>query len=119
VDAAAQVPGPAAGSASTIVTTNSNASTAGTMRHGLELGELAAEHGGDHPELLVDVVGIRLGEDGADRGGDHLGRAFGDLGEQVAQEVDSTPLGRSAGHGGLDGLAQAKVRVGDHQLHAR
>ena len=30
-----------------------------------------------------------MGEDGADGGGDHFGRALGDLGEQVAEEVEA------------------------------
>jgi hypothetical protein len=67
--------------------------------------------------LLVDVGGIGLGEDGTDGGGDHLGRALGDLGEQIAEEVDPTALDGRPGHGGLDGLAQAEVGVGDDQLH--
>jgi hypothetical protein len=32
------------------------------------------------------VGGVGLGEDGADSGRDHLGVAFGDLGQNVAQE---------------------------------
>jgi hypothetical protein len=55
--------------------------------HDLEFGELTAQHPGDHVQLFVDMGGIGLGEDGADGGGDHLGRALGDLGEHVAEEV--------------------------------
>jgi hypothetical protein len=39
------------------------------------------------------------------------------LGEHVAQEVDPTALHGGTGHGGLDGLAQAQVSIGDDQLH--
>jgi hypothetical protein len=42
-------------------------------QHGLELGELAAQHPRDHVQLLMDVGGIGLGEDRADGRGDHLG----------------------------------------------
>jgi hypothetical protein len=85
--------------------------------HSLQLGELAAQHPGDHVQLFVDMVGVGLGEDGADGGGDHLGRALGDLGEQVAEEVDPAALDGGAGHGGLDRLSEAEVGVGDDQLH--
>jgi hypothetical protein len=42
-------------------------------QHGLELGELAAEHAGDDVELVLDVGSVRLGEDGPDGRGHHLG----------------------------------------------
>jgi hypothetical protein len=86
-------------------------------QHALELGELSAQHPGDHVQLFVDVAGIRLGEDGANGGGDHLGGALGDLGEHVAEEVDPAALHRGAGHHRGHGLAQAEVGVGDDQLH--
>jgi hypothetical protein len=34
--------------------------------------ELAAQHPGDHVQLLMDMGGVGLGEDRADRRGDHL-----------------------------------------------
>jgi hypothetical protein len=37
-------------------------------QHPLELGELAAQHPGDHVELVVDVGGVGLGEDRSDGG---------------------------------------------------
>jgi hypothetical protein len=52
-----------------------------------------------------------------DGGGDHLGRALGHPGQDVAEEVDPAALDGRTGHGGLDGLAQAQVGVGDDQLH--
>jgi hypothetical protein len=45
----------------------------GVAEHGLQLGELAAQHARDAVELVVDVGCIRLGEDGPDGRGDHLG----------------------------------------------
>jgi hypothetical protein len=39
------------------------------------------------------------------------------LGEHVAQEVDPAALHRGADHHGTDGLPQAEVGIGDHQLH--
>ena len=51
----------------------------------------SAPHGGDDAELLADLGRAWLGEDGPDGRGDHLCRAFGDLGEDVAQEVDVMP----------------------------
>jgi len=73
-------------------------------QHRLDLGQLPAEHGGDHVELLADMDRVGLGEDGADRGGDHLALAFGDAGQDVAHEVDSASLPGHAGQGGLDGV---------------
>jgi hypothetical protein len=78
---------------------------------------IAVPASGDDVELVVDVSGVRLGEDGPDGRGDHLGRALGDLGEDVSEEVDPAALDSRAGHDRLDCLAQAKVGVGDHQLH--
>jgi hypothetical protein len=40
------------------------------------LGELAAQHVGDHVQLLAHMVGVTLGEDRADGGRHHLGRAL-------------------------------------------
>jgi hypothetical protein len=97
---------------------SSGAASRSVAQHRLDLGELAAEHPGNHLELLVDVLGVRLGEDGADGGGDHLGRAFGDLAQDVAQEVDPAPLDARAGQDRLDGRSQPEVGVGDHQLHS-
>ena len=65
----------------------------------------------------MDVGGIRLGEDGPDGCGDHLGCPLGHPGQNVAEEVDPATLDGRAGHGGLDGLAQPEVGVGDDQLH--
>jgi hypothetical protein len=41
--------------------------------HRLHLGELAAEHPGDHVQLLADLDGTGLGEDSADGRSDYLG----------------------------------------------
>jgi hypothetical protein len=65
----------------------------------------------------MDMGGIRLGEDGADGGGDHLSRSLGDLGQDVAKEVDSAGLHRRASHDSVDGLAQTEVGISDDQLH--
>jgi hypothetical protein len=90
----------------------------GVVEHGLDLGQLPAEHAGDDVELLADVLLIGLGEDGADCGGDHLGVAPGDLGQDVAQEVHAAALpGRAEQHGGDRGL-QSGVGVGDDQLNS-
>jgi hypothetical protein len=55
-------------------------------QHRLELGELAAQHPGDHVQLLVNMGSVGLGKDRPDGGGDHLGRPLGDLGEHVTEE---------------------------------
>jgi hypothetical protein len=60
----------------------------GFAEHGLDLGQLLAQHRGDDLELLVHVLGVGLGEDGADRGGGHLLVALGDHRQHVAHEVD-------------------------------
>jgi hypothetical protein len=86
-------------------------------QHALELGGLAAQDPSDHLELLADVGGVGLGEAGADGGGDHLRGALGHAGEYAAEEVDPAALDCRASHHGLDGLAEAEVGVGDHQLH--
>jgi hypothetical protein len=65
----------------------------------------------------MDVGGVGLGEDGADGRGHHLGRALGDLSQDISEEVDPAALDGRAGHDRLDGLAQARVGVGDHHLH--
>jgi hypothetical protein len=59
----------------------------GVAQHGLDLGELAAEHPGDGVELGADAGRARLGEDGAHGGGDHVGVALGHGGGQVAGEM--------------------------------
>ena len=41
--------------------------------------------------------------DSADRRGHHLRGAVGDLGQQVAQEMDATSLSGGSDHHGLDG----------------
>jgi hypothetical protein len=60
---------------------------AGVDQNGDDVGELAAECGGDAVELLANRSGVGLGEDRADRGGDHLGVHAGDAGQDVAHEV--------------------------------
>lgn len=94
----------------------SRSSFFGVAQHGLDSGELSAEHGGDHVELGVDVLGVGLGEDRADRGGEHVGVALGDTGEDVAQEVDAAALPRGAGEHRPDRGLESFVGVGDHQL---
>jgi hypothetical protein len=89
----------------------------GVAEHALQLGELAAEHPRDDVQLLVHMLGIRLSKARADGRGDHLGGALRNLGEHVSEEVDPAALDGGAGHGGLDRLSQAKVGVGDDQLH--
>ena len=80
------------------------------------LGNCRPSMRGDDVELLADVLGVGLGEDRADRGGDHLGRALGDRGQDVAQEVDPAPLPGRADHHRADRGLQPGVGVGDHQL---
>ena len=65
----------------------------------------------------MHMLGVVLGEDGADGRGDHLRGALGDLGQDIAEEVDPAALDGRAGHDRLDGLAQAQVGVGDDELH--
>jgi hypothetical protein len=89
----------------------------GGAHHLLDLRQLPAQHRRDGLELLVDVGSIRLGEDRADRSGDHFSVPAGHLGEHVSQEVDPAALPGRAEHDRTDGLFEAFVGVGDHQLH--
>ena len=59
---------------------------------------------------------VGWGKDGAYRGGDHLALTFGNPGQHVSHEMDPAPLPGHASHGGIDGVHQAAVVVGDHQL---
>ena len=94
-------------------------SGAASSEHLLDGRELAPELVGDRVQLLVHGLGIGLGEDRADRGGHHLLGALWHLGEDVAHEVDATPLPGGADHHGGDGPFEPLVGVGDHQLDAR
>lgn len=90
----------------------------GVAEHLLDLGQLLAQHRGDDLELLGDVLGIGLGEDRADRGGDHLLVALAHDREDVAHEVDPTPLPGCAEeqHGGVlrnSGLARLRAARND------
>ena len=91
-------------------------SSLGAAQHLLDLGQLLAEHRGDHLELLVDVLGVGLGEDRADRRGDHLRVALGHHGEDVAHEVHPAPLPGGPEQHRADRGLQAGVGVGDDQL---
>ncbi len=79
---------------------------------------MAAEHAGDHIELLADMGRVGLSEDGADRRGNHVGVALGDLGEHVAQEMHPAALPGRAEQDGLDRVFEPGVGIGDDQLHA-
>lgn len=49
-------------------------------------------------------------------GGDHLGLALGNLDQDISHDVEPASLPCSAGQSGDDGVHQAAVVVGDHQL---
>jgi hypothetical protein len=59
-----------------------------------------------------------LGEDRAEHRGDHVGVGLGDVGEEVAGEVDPAPLVGGALEGPLQRCDESGVLVGDDQLHA-
>jgi hypothetical protein len=84
--------------------------------HGLDLGELPAEHGCDRLELLVDILGVGVGR-----------RSFGsrrppsrpslwDLAQDVAQEVHAAALDARPSQHRLHRLAKPQVGVGDDQV---
>ena len=87
----------------------------GLVHEGPDLGERLGELVADLLPGVVDRLGIGLGEDGAEHCGDHVGVALGDVGEQVAGEVDAAALVPGALEGSLQGLDQSGVMIGDDQ----
>ena len=75
-------------------------------------------------ELVADLVprlahrfGVGLGEDRAEHRGDHVGVALGDVRQEIAGEVDPTPLVGRALEGPLQRLHETGVLIADDQLH--
>src|SRR5208337_5410787 len=60
---------------------------------------------------------VSLREGLSDRGGDHGVLALGHMRQRIPDPMNSAPLPCRAEHAG-DGVAQAVMRVGDHQLDA-
>jgi hypothetical protein len=59
-----------------------------------------------------------LGVDRSHGGGDHVLGGLGDLGQDVAGEVDLAALPRRALHDGADRFVETGVGIGDHELDA-
>jgi hypothetical protein len=69
----------------------------------------------EQPAGLLEAGGA---EDGANRRPDQLLQVLGAVPQRIAEEVHGATLPGAAQHLG-DGLLEALVGVGDHQLHAR
>ena len=73
---------------------NARTSAFASSISGPTLGNGAASWSRTSSQALADGLGVGLGEDRAEHRGDHVGVGLGDVGEQVAGEVDPAPLMR-------------------------
>ena len=87
------------------------------VHQGPHLGEAVGELVADLVPGVAGGVGVGLGEDRAEDGGDHVGVGLGDVGQQVAGEVDPAALVGAALEGALECGHQTAVLVGDDQAH--